>query len=108
MIQELEDIHSSSKLAIMEMFHDVEKIVEKIEDGCKFSERILANGNAVELLVMKKQITLQMLTLLNNIPRPEMNIKIDFLTDNDKFEAMVKAMFGHFRRDDKMKKVNEC
>ena len=46
---ELEDIHTNQELSIMDVFHNVEKTIEKIEDGCKFAERVLKSGNETEV-----------------------------------------------------------
>lgn len=81
----------------MDAFHSVEKTVEKMENGCRFTERVLAHGNGVEVLSLKKHISIQLLMLLNNIPRPEPSAKIEFSTDADKFGVMVRMAFGRFR-----------
>lgn len=106
MLEQLETVHSSTELEIMDLYHNIEKAVEQIEDGCKFTERVLKNGNMVEVLLMKKNIRQQLLTLLNNIPRPEVNVKIEFVTDSDHFRRSVKEAFGHFKKSepDQLKK----
>jgi len=104
LLSELEKIHSGSELAIMDMYHSVEKAVEKIETACQFTERVLENGNGVEVLSMKKLITEQLMSLLNNMPRPEPTISIDFQADAKVFAATVLATFGHFRKKDDCKK----
>jgi hypothetical protein len=99
LLKELDDIHSTNELSIMDMFHSVEKTVEKMEDGCRFTERILKHGNGVEVLSLKKHISIQLLMLLNNIPRPEpTGTKIEFNTDVDKFSTMIRMAFGRFRK----------
>ena|SRR6218665_3684233 len=100
MLEQLETVHSSTELEIMDLYHNIEKAVEQIEDGCKFTERVLKNGNMVEVLLMKKNIRQQLLTLLNNIPRPEVNVKIEFVTDSDHFRRSVKEAFGHFKKSE--------
>jgi len=89
----------------MEMANNTEKISDRIEDSCKFTERILEHGNGVEVLSMKKIITQQLLTLLNNVPHLEPTVKIEFETDFDVFFRAVKATFGHFKKPE-LKKVN--
>ena len=87
----------------MEIFHNVEKIIEKIDDGCKFSQRILDHGNCAELMSMKKLMASQLLSLINNTPKPEVNINIDFVTDNDRFDEAIKEHFGNFKKKQKNK-----
>lgn len=105
MLAELDELHKNSELAIMEMSNNTEKISDRIEDGCKFTERVLEHGNGVEILSIKKFITLQLLSLLNNVPRPEAPKKIEFQTDYEKFESAAMAAFGHFRKPDSGLKV---
>ena len=49
-------------------------------------------------LLLKKCITTQLLSLINNVPKPEVNVKIEFVTDPDKFKQAVKSNFGTFKR----------
>lgn len=105
MLQELDSVHSTSELSIMDKFNDIEKTLERIDDGCKFTERVLEHGNMAEVLAVKKQITRQMLKLINNIPTPHMNIKIEFISDTEKFERVMKSTFGYIQREDDGTKV---
>ena len=70
---ELEDIHSSQEDSIMHVFHNVGKTIEKIEDSCKFADRILTSGNCTEVLLMKRLITTQLLSLVNNTTVPDVS-----------------------------------
>ena len=97
-------IHSASELAILELYHNVEKMAEKIEDGCRFSERVLDCGNGIEVLSVKKHITNQLLMLLNNIPRLEPAVTIGFQTDADKFKTAIDFVFGHIKKPDSIAK----
>jgi len=105
-LKELDEIHSANELSIMDMFHSIEKTVERMEDSCHFTERILEHGNGVEVLSLKKHISIQLLMLLNNIPRPEPSVKIEFHTDTDKFSVMMKMAFGRFKRPDELNMVS--
>jgi tripartite motif-containing protein 2/3 len=106
MLKELEEIHTANELAIMEMANNTEKTTERIDDSCKFTERILEHGNGVEVLSLKKLITHQLLTLLNNVPRLEPTVKIEFETDFDAFSTAVKSTFGHFKKPEPKKVEN--
>ena len=70
----------------------VEKTMEKIDDACKFTSRLLELGNAVEILSLKRTVGAQLLNLINNTPKPEVNTCIELETDIDKFEAAVKVL----------------
>ncbi|XP_013404938.1 B-box type zinc finger protein ncl-1 [Lingula anatina] len=99
LLEEVEKLHKSQELKVMDVFHNVEKTIEKIDDGCKFTERVLKYGNTIEILCMKRQITSQLLSLINNTPNPDISVKIEFETDAEKFEQAVKEHFGHLKED---------
>ena len=48
-LAELEKLHSELELIIMEHLHNVEKPIEKIEDGCQLADRVINHGNAIEV-----------------------------------------------------------
>lgn len=107
MLKELDEMHSKQELQVMDMFHDVEKTIEKIEDGTKFAERVVEHASGAELLSMKKMITMQLMSLINNTPKPDVNIKLDFITDQTKFEEAMKETFGSFAKPDQDAKVSD-
>ena len=109
LLKQLDEMHSAQELEVMEMFHNVEKTVEKIEDGTTFAERIVEHGSGAELLSMKKMITLQLMSLINNTPKPDVNVKINFHTDQEKFEEAITKTFGSFLKvEDEDQKVRSC
>ena len=65
--------------------------MEKIDDACKFTSQLLEHGNTVEVLSLKRVVGAQLLHLINNTPKPEVNTSIEFETDIKKFEAAVKV-----------------
>ena len=87
----------------MDLCHSVEKTVEKIEDSCKFTERLLKHGSAVEVALMKKAVSSRLLSLINNTPSVEPNTKILFETNAQKFEASIKETFGNFKTEEEVK-----
>ena len=86
----------------MDLCHSVEKTVEKIEDGCKFTERLLKHGSGVEIALMKKAVSSQLLSLINNTPNVEPNTKIVFETDATMFEVAVRETFGSIKKDEEV------
>ncbi|CAH1777460.1 unnamed protein product [Owenia fusiformis] len=106
-LKELEEMHSHQELGIMEVFHTVEKTIEKIEDGSKFTERVLERGNLTELLMLKKYVASQLLTLINNIPKDDVNDKIEFVSEATEFEKATKETFGHFVKEEPPKQAVE-
>lgn len=100
MLEEMETLHSNQELAIMELCHNVEKSVEKLEDGCKFTEHIVNNGSGLQLLLMKKQVSSYLIKQINNAPNPEVNINVEFKTDAAAFEVACKKHFGSFKKEE--------
>ncbi|XP_075234706.1 E3 ubiquitin-protein ligase meiotic P26 [Lycorma delicatula] len=98
-LEELKSIHDQRELKVMESFHNVEKTMECIEDACKFTNRLLDLGNAAEILALRRVVGTQLLNLINNTPKPDVNISIEFTSDMDKFNEAVQSTFGSFRKD---------
>ena len=96
MLKELDSIHSAEELAIMDLYHGVEKAIDQMDTACRFTDRVLAHGNGVEILSMKKHVNGQLLSLINSVPHLESNATIFFETDSDAFVSSVSATFGHF------------
>uniref|UniRef100_T1JAV6 Uncharacterized protein n=1 Tax=Strigamia maritima TaxID=126957 RepID=T1JAV6_STRMM len=107
LLTELEELHTNQELAIMETFHGVEKTIEKIEDACKFTQRLLKHGDIIEVLSLKRIVGSQLLYLINNTPKPEVNICLEFMSDPEKFEDSVKMTFGYFKKDQQSKDSNQ-
>jgi len=96
LLKELDSIHASGELAIMDMYHSVERAIDQMDTACRFTDQVLAQGNGVEILSMKKHITGQLLSLINGVPRLEPTTTIVFKSDSDAFVKAVTATFGHF------------
>jgi hypothetical protein len=86
-------------MKLMEMINNVEKTVERVEDGCKFSERVLEKGNSLEIAMMKGRISAQLLSLINNTPKGDANTCIEFVSNPGKFEEAVRKNFGQFKKE---------
>ncbi|XP_046377272.1 B-box type zinc finger protein ncl-1-like [Haliotis cracherodii] len=100
LLKELEEMHSSQELGIMEMFHIVGSTVEKIEDACKFTERVLEHGNSVQMLLVKQLITSQLMSLINNTPKLDVSVDIKFNANTDVFKEAAKKTFGSFAKEE--------
>ncbi|GIY06114.1 tripartite motif-containing protein 45 [Caerostris extrusa] len=97
-LKELENVHSSQELQVMETYHNIEKTTDKIEDACKFTERLLACGNTLEILSLAHVVGKQLLLLINNTPKLDMTVGISFETDEKKFEECIKGTFGNVKK----------
>lgn len=100
MLQELESLHSNQELAIMDLFHSVEKTSEKIEDGCKYTDLLIQHGTGLHYALMRKMISTQLLFLINNTPKPDIHINLDFHSDADAFQEAINKTFGSFVREE--------
>ncbi|XP_052277558.1 B-box type zinc finger protein ncl-1-like isoform X2 [Dreissena polymorpha] len=100
LLTELDILKNEKELALMDMCHNMERSVERLEDGVAFSEHILVNGSALHLLLMKKVISRHMLSLISTTPLQGTNVCIEFQTDNQKFEKALWDKFGHFKKEE--------
>ena len=73
---ELEDTHNKQQDAIMHVFDNVGKTIDKIEDSRKFTERVMEHGNCTEVLLVKRLIFTQLMSLINNTPKADVSWKI--------------------------------
>lgn len=71
--------------------HSVEKTVEKIEDACRFTSRLLEHGDAVEILALRRIVGTQLMNLIKNTPKPNVSFSIQFQTDYNEFEKALKV-----------------
>lgn len=98
-IIELEKLHSERELKIMDLMQNIENTMGKIENTCKFTNRVLEQANAAEFLSMKKLIAAQFINLINTTPKCDINYSLTFDTKADKFEQMAQETFGKFRTE---------
>lgn len=69
----------------------VEKTMDKVDDACKFTSRLLKQGNTVEIVSLGNIVITQLHKILSTSPEPEVNTSIEFVTDGTKFQAAVKV-----------------
>lgn len=98
-LKDLDRFHSERELKIMDLLHTVEKSVEKTENACKFTRKVLELANATEFLSLKKLISSQFYNLIANTPKADVNFSLEFDTKLDKFEPLVQETFGKFRTE---------
>ncbi|XP_012286456.1 B-box type zinc finger protein ncl-1 isoform X2 [Orussus abietinus] len=96
---ELERLHSGRELEIMDNFFSVEQTVDRIEDACRFTSRLLEHGDAAEILALRRVVGTQLLNLIKNTPKLNVPCSIEFRTDYDHFEKTVKEAFGKFHTE---------
>uniref|UniRef100_A0A336MJI2 CSON000184 protein n=1 Tax=Culicoides sonorensis TaxID=179676 RepID=A0A336MJI2_CULSO len=98
-MKELDNLHSERELKIMELFHNVEKSAEQIDNACNFTKEVLNNTNGPEFLSLKKIITCQFLNLINTIPKADVHYSLEFEGKPDKFEQLARETFGRLRTE---------
>ncbi|XP_052793439.1 B-box type zinc finger protein ncl-1-like isoform X2 [Mya arenaria] len=107
LLVELDSLKNEKELSLMELCHNFEGSIEKLEQGISFTEHILNNGSALQLLLLKKVISSRLIGLVNNAPNPEVNVHIEFSTDGPEFEEAVKKTFGCFKKEEEVKQQPE-
>lgn len=65
--------------------------MEKIEDACRFTSRLLEHGDAVEILALRRIVGTQLMNLIKNTPKPNVSFSIQFQTDYNEFEKALKV-----------------
>lgn len=98
-LTELNELYHERELKVMDTTHRVGKDISMLEDACKFTTRLLENGNIMEVMYLKKLVSTQLLNLINNTPKPEKIYSIEFESDFEKFEQSIKSVFGQFRTE---------
>lgn len=66
--------------------------MDKVDDACKFTSRLLKQGNTVEIVSLGNIAITQLHKILATSPEPEVNTSIEFVTDGSKFQAAVKVI----------------
>jgi len=84
-------LHTEQELCIMEGLYGLEKFQDHTEEACKFTERLLENGNAAETLSLRKLIGDRLVSLTEKPPNPNAEVDLNFETDFDKFGNALKV-----------------
>nr|KAG5693723.1 hypothetical protein BaRGS_002106 [Batillaria attramentaria] len=103
MLKELDDKHSSKELQLMETFHVLGTNETRLDDACTFTDRVLKHGSATHIALMKKSICSQLLSLINNAPKPDISVSIEFKTSLETFENALNQTFGWFVKEEPVK-----
>lgn len=67
----LKTTHKRQEYAVMTMCEGVSTILARMEDACRFTERLLKNGNCQEMLLLKRYVTNQLDALISQAPNVE-------------------------------------
>ncbi|XP_058979022.1 brain tumor protein-like isoform X3 [Musca domestica] len=96
---ELKKLHSERVLKIMDLMQNIQNTMGKIDNTCKFTNRVLEQANAAEFLSMKKLIATQFINMINTTPKCDINYSLTFDTKPEKFEQLAQETFGKFRTE---------
>lgn len=66
--------------------------MDKVDDACKFTTRLLKQGNTVEIVSLRNIVSAQLHKILSTSPEPEVNTSIEFISDGPKFQSAVKVI----------------
>lgn len=94
LLEELEKMHSEEELRIMESLHAAEKVTERIEEACRFTDRLLEHANTVEMLSLKQLVTRRLKDLVCSSPKPDVMSDLRFESDPSQFEAAIRPLCG--------------
>lgn len=86
-------IFIDNKNHYIKIYYSVEKTVEKIEDACRFTTRLLEHGDAVEILALRRVVGAQLMNLIKNTPKQNVTYSIEFQTDYNNFEKTVEVNY---------------
>lgn len=81
------------------MTEKVGKDIGLLEDACKFTAHLLETGTVAEIMYLRNAVGTQLLNLNNNSPKLEKTYSIEFQSDFDEFDKVVKTVFGKFRTE---------
>lgn len=98
-LKDLERLHSERELKIMDLLHNVEKSVEKLESTSKFTSKVLQQANGAELLSLRQLIAAQFAKLIKSTPKCDVHYSLEFDTKFEQFETIAQDMFGKFRTE---------
>lgn len=93
---ELNQLYHERELKVMDMTEQVGKGVNMLEDACKFTSRLLENGTVTEIMYLRKTVGTQLVNLISNTPKKEKTYSIEFHSDFNEFEKVIKLAFGQF------------
>ena len=94
MLRTLDEMHSQQETVIMELAHNVDRIIEKIEDGCRFTERVQHYGSGIDLMMVKKMCVKQLWSLQREISTTDTKFSLQFLPSEQAFENAIDRYFG--------------
>lgn len=98
-LEELNRLYRERELKIMKENDEVGKSIDNFEDACKFASRLLESGTVQEMMYLRKVVGSRLAQLNNNIPKLENEFNIEFRSDFERFQKMIRENFGSFKTE---------
>ncbi|CAH0560221.1 unnamed protein product [Brassicogethes aeneus] len=95
-LEELSRLYRERELKIMKENDEVGKSIEHFEDACKFTLLLMETGTVSEMMYLRRLLQQRLQELNDSRPMLSAAFNIEFRSDFDKFEAMVREFFGKF------------
>ncbi|XP_019869888.1 tripartite motif-containing protein 2 isoform X2 [Aethina tumida] len=95
-LEELNKLYRERELKIMKDNDEVGRTIDNFEDACKYTARLLETGTVPEMMYLRKTVSSRLSMLNGSRPKIETTFNIEFRSDFEVFENMVKEHFGKF------------
>ncbi|XP_044747869.1 brain tumor protein-like isoform X1 [Coccinella septempunctata] len=95
-LENLKSLHRERELKIMMENDRVGKTIENFDDACKFTSHLLEDATATELMYLRKVVVNRLTDLNKSSPKLGKVYSIEFQTDFNNFERVIKENFGKF------------
>lgn len=67
--------------------------MDRLEESCRFTSRLLEHGNGTEVLSLRKVVGTRLQELISNKPPENLAVNLEFHTDFNKFQTAIKVSF---------------
>ncbi|CAH1105543.1 unnamed protein product [Psylliodes chrysocephalus] len=98
-IEELNKLYHERELNIMKETDELDKTIDNMEDACRYTSRLLETGTVPEMMYLRKVVASRLIALNSKSPKLEKCYTIEFKSDLNKFESVIKNNFGVFRTE---------
>ncbi|KAL3265607.1 hypothetical protein HHI36_009811 [Cryptolaemus montrouzieri] len=98
-LDRLKALHHERELKIMMENDRVGRTIDNFEDACKFTSHLLEDATAPEMMYLRKIVVNRLTDLNKSSPKLGKVYNIEFHTDFNNFERVVKENFGSFHTE---------
>ncbi|GIY77407.1 brain tumor protein [Caerostris darwini] len=94
MLEELDVMHTSHGLGVVDTYRNVEKATDNIEKACNFAKKLLVYGSTLDVINLTDIVRKQLSFLNDCVPNYDVLDSIIFETNKEMFEENTKETFG--------------